>query len=134
MLHSVAPNGERQAMDSLGELAADLFQQHVFLSVIHFLDRTEDPQGHTDLDGLLGQRSRVFREATAAVADTGKEECETDPVIVSDAVADFIDVRPDSLADIRHLVEVRILGRLARRTTNRRCCRPQGRAYGDEDQ
>ena len=92
-------------MDPLGELAADLFEQHVLLPVIDFLDRIEDPRGHTDLQGFLGQRAHVFREATAAVADTGEEECETDAVIVADTVADFVDVRPDSLADVRHLVD-----------------------------
>ena len=82
----------------------------MFLPIVHFFDRIEDAGRDADLNRLLRQRPHVFREATAAISDTGEQEREPDPVVMADAMADFVDVRPDTLADVRHLVDETDLG------------------------
>ena len=56
-------------------------------------------------------RLHVLGEATSAIAGAGKQELKADAGIVADAAANVVDVGPEPLAQVGHLVDEADLGR-----------------------
>ena len=75
------------------------------MPIVHFVDGEHDlgfdPNGSCD----AGQGTHIFGKTTAAVAATGKQEREADPLIVTDAAPDIVDVPAHSFTYVGHFVD-----------------------------
>ena len=98
-----------------GDVAAggvdDLLRHPVELLVVDGDHALEQVEGVPGVGGDLQQRPRVLGEAAAAPARAGAEEVLADALVVAEAEHDVVDVGADALADRRHGVDERQLGR-----------------------
>src|ERR1043165_10061741 len=86
-------------------MSADLGGEHELLPIIDRIDGRNQLDGNIDRLGEVDNVLDILGEAAAAVSGTGKEELETNALIMSDAAANFVDVGAKPFAQVRHLVD-----------------------------
>ena len=108
-----------------------LVRHPVELLVVDGDDALEQVEGVPGVGGDLQQGARVLREAAPAPARAGAEEVLADALVVAEAEHDVVDVGTDPLADRRHGVDERQLGR--QEGVGRVLDRLRRRRVGDDD-
>ena len=100
-----SPDCDRAPGQVTAEVIEQFSKQDLLLLVIRFIDSSQN----TRLDAMFGSQRRespdVFRKTRTPVSDARKQKRKSNPSIVTDAFANFVNVRSDPFADICHLID-----------------------------
>ncbi len=91
-------------------MAFDLIDEHAFLPLVHGFHGLKQEHFRI-LPAHADHRANIFGKTGAAVTDAGKNKMRADAAIQTDRPPDFTDVGVHLLAQTRHFIDERNLGR-----------------------